>query len=356
MKITYDYVKDYVELQGYTLVSKEYVRSGERLGMICDKGHECSISWDNFKYGRRCRSCADENKASKFKFKYNEVKSYIESFGCELLDDSYKNNTQKLQIRCSCGNIYKITYQRFREDGKYTRCYECRDRKSKKHSIEYVRSYVESQGYRLISDEYISADTKLKLKCENNHDYNVSFANFQYGKRCPKCQGKFKLSIDEVRELFAKEGYTLLENEYKNTRQRLNIICNQGHITTITVGDFKAGCRCNICRTSKGERVIREYLSRNKIDGIYNQPYFDDLLGIGGNPLRPDFILPEHKIWIEYDGEFHYRKVYDGDGHEKLKIHDKLKNKYAKKHNWKMIRIPYWEFDNIENILNREII
>ena len=31
------------------------------------------------------------------------------------------------------------------------------------------------------------------------------------------------------------------------------------------------------------------------------------------------------------------------------------KDKYAKKYGWKSIRIPYWEFDNVEKILNKEI-
>ena len=31
-------------------------------------------------------------------------------------------------------------------------------------------------------------------------------------------------------------------------------------------------------------------------------------------------------------------------------------NKYTKENNWKLIRIPYWEFDNIEKILTKELI
>ena len=40
MKITYDYVKEYVESFGYILISKEYINSRTKLDMICDKGHE----------------------------------------------------------------------------------------------------------------------------------------------------------------------------------------------------------------------------------------------------------------------------------------------------------------------------
>ena len=56
--------------------------------------------------------------------------------------------------------------------------------------------------------------------------------------------------------------------------------------------------------------------------------------------MRPDFILEDLKIWIEFDGEFHYDAIYDSDDHETLVIHDKIKDDYAKEHNWKLIRVP----------------
>ena len=34
---------------------------------------------------------------------------------------------------------------------------------------------------------------------------------------------------------------------------------------------------------------------------------------------------------------------------------DNIKNQYCKDNNIKLVRIPYWEFDNIENILEKEL-
>ena len=93
----------------------------------------------------------------------------------------------------------------------------------------------------------------------------------------------------------------------------------------------------------------------DNIKYIYNESYFKDLLSPSNNPLKPDFILPDYKIWIEYDGEFHYDKYYDSQNFEMLQIHDEIKNQYAIKNNWKLIRIPYWDFDSIENIINKEL-
>jgi len=65
---------------------------------------------------------------------------------------------------------------------------------------------------------------------------------------------------------------------------------------------------------------------------------------------------------IEYDGEFHYKPArYSKDKNKmlvKLKYqqeNDNIKNIYCKNNNIPLLRIPYWEFKNIETILEEEI-
>ena len=38
-----------------------------------------------------------------------------------------------------------------------------------------------------------------------------------------------------------------------------------------------------------------------------------------------------------------------------IKIKDNIKTQYCKDNNIKLIRIPYWDFDNIEEILKKEL-
>ena len=112
-----------------------------------------------------------------------------------------------------------------------------------------------------------------------------------------------------------------------------------------------------ICGTPYFE--IDDYLEKHNIYFLHDIGYFKDLISNQKCVLRPDFILPKEKIWIEYDGEQHFKPIehFGGlDAFIDLKIKDTMKNKYAEKHNWKLIRIPYWEFDNIEKILTKELI
>lgn len=123
---------------------------------------------------------------------------------------------------------------------------------------------------------------------------------------------------------------------------------------------------CPSCREeeklmSRGEIKISHWLKNHQID-YYSQYKFKQcrykLL------LRFDFYLPELNICIEYDGEQHYKPIkFDGKTMSRAKrefdlcqIRDKIKNQFCLENNIKLIRIPYWEFDNIEQILNTKIL
>ena len=78
--------------------------------------------------------------------------------------------------------------------------------------------------------------------------------------------------------------------------------------------------------------------------------------------LKDDFaILHNNKIvgTIEYNGEHHYR-VVDFSGHnpkkaqeqfEKVQKRDKVKSDYLQSHNIPQLIIPYWQFNEIEQIV-----
>ena len=80
-------------------------------------------------------------------------------------------------------------------------------------------------------------------------------------------------------------------------------------------------------------------------------------MGLGGGLLRydiPVFWDNKHtnlRLLVEYDGEFHFNKYYEEQNYEKQQIHDKMKDEYCIRNNIILVRIPYLEFDNIEEIL-----
>jgi hypothetical protein len=92
---------------------------------------------------------------------------------------------------------------------------------------------------------------------------------------------------------------------------------------------------------------------------------FSDLFAPDTNlPLRFDFYLPNHNLLIEYDGEGHFMEVnFSGSLSndltkqrlKRMQYLDDIKNQYAQSNQYILLRIPYWEFENIETILSHHL-
>jgi len=71
--------------------------------------------------------------------------------------------------------------------------------------LEYckVKDYIKSEGYKLLSKDYKNYNTKLKMKCLDDHVFFMSFKCFKRGYRCLECSGKKKTTnqkfIDEMK-------------------------------------------------------------------------------------------------------------------------------------------------------------
>lgn len=105
-------------------------------------------------------------------------------------------------------------------------------------------------------------------------------------------------------------------------------------------------------KLSYGEQIIKNYLIKNKINFFRNY-YFKDFVVNGSfKLLLYDFYIKEHNLIIEFDGEQHYTKVFNGKLMQNQEAHDFLKNCYCAKNNIKILRIKYDKINNINEILD----
>lgn len=132
-----------------------------------------------------------------------------------------------------------------------------------------------------------------------------------------------------------------------------NCICDCGNKTRVLGANLKRKdenrtISCGKCyHISIGEQQIKEILDKNNI--TYDREFvFPDFIN-----HRYDFALLKDKQpvrLIEFDGEQHFRAVSVWDkkaSFEERQRRDKIKNEYALSHNIPLVRIPYWERDNI---------
>jgi REP element-mobilizing transposase RayT len=296
-KLTYEYVKSYIESFNYVLLSLEYKNTHSKLLVRCPEGHEYYVTFKNFKQGqRRCPVCKGG-----IKLTYSYVKSYIESFGYTLLSDTYKNALSKLLIRCPEGHEYKVKFNKFQQG---RRCFTCSHNKQAL-TYEYVKSYIESFGYTLLSDTYVNDHSKLLVRCPEGHEYKARFSKFKMGRRCPVCSGKQKHTYKYVKEYIESFDYILLSTTYVNAKTKLRVRCFKGHEYEVTFNNFQRGCRCPFCsnNTSKGEIEVQDFIESLGYDIVRNDR--TKIINIlTGHNLELDVWIPSLNKAVEYNGTY----------------------------------------------------
>jgi hypothetical protein len=223
------------------------------------------------------------------------------------------------------------------------------DRFNKKHNDKY--DYTNSI--------YIQTDITIDIICPIHGLFKQTPHHHLFGAGCQKCGNVYKKTTSEFindANHIHNNRYDYNLTEYKNNRTKVSVICHLHGEFKVTPNDHlnkKSGCPK--CQNSKGEEKIAEILDKQKIKYI-KEFIFDDCKNI--KPLPFDFYLTEQNICIEFDGELHFKSVknFGGDNLlEKTKKRDKIKTKYCMNNNITLIRIPYYEFNNIEKILLKKI-
>lgn len=113
---------------------------------------------------------------------------------------------------------------------------------------------------------------------------------------------------------------------------------------------------------SSYEEKVRQLLDEGLQPSYFykREVVLPDLYGTHKNPLRFDFGI-YHDLWpnmvaleylIEVDGEFHFHFRKSGTFNTKLdfvrqKGYDEKKNSYCLAHHIPLIRIPYWEIQDL---------
>lgn len=285
----------------------------------------------------------------------------------EFLTD-YNGMEKTIKCKCKkCNNIYE-TLSSIVLHSNYYGCKNCAP--NQKISQEKFEKLIKEKykGTVSVCSEYKGSNDEITLfcsVCNNIWDTTPSIALHREKSTCPKCSFKImgmnkRINQNEIdkrikninKDLFRISDYTKMTDKITCGCKRCN-----GTFTMFTYNLLERGS-CPICKISKGERKIIDYLENKKIN-YEREVSFPDLFGDYGMLLRYDFVVYDGyeniKLIIEYDGEFHYKRFYNID-FEKQKRYDKKKDDYCKNNNLEILRIPYWEFDNIENILDKIFI
>lgn len=348
-KDTYTFIMEVKGIYGeeYTVLG-EYIKSCEK---ILIKHNSCNneflVTPNNFLRGKKCSKCYRSEKKTTDIFK-NELKvKYGNEF--ELLSQ-YINNATKVTVKHNkCGNKFDIKPTHLLEK---SRCAYCSG--NLKKNTECINNKLLKMNSNVtIIGEIIGMNRQVKCKCNLEHEFYSIPSNLLKGHGCSICAGNSK---DTKETLENKLKLKLYDDSYKiiSTLKygKVKVFHGKcGNIYETSKDSIRAGSGCPKCSASKGEIEIRRILNSMNIEFI-EQYKFEKCINIRSLPF--DFYIPKLSACIEYDGEGHYKPFKYKNAlnkFNKTKLNDSIKEEFCRNNSIKLIRIPYYNFNKIEEIL-----
>lgn len=294
-----------------------------------------------------------------------EIRGYIPLF------DEYINSKTKLLAKTKEGYKFYMSINNLRFNKK-ANCFSNKN----EFYLENIQQLINNQDLNLIAlEKVIELDDKgkvktfVKCKCPiHNNTFLTRAGDLRRGKGCQLCgyekmKSKQRLTLEDIKERLREknDNIEIISNEYINNLEKLKCRCKIcGHEWNISWANLQKLSTCPQCMGSHGEKEIINYFKKNNIPYKY-QYRFNDCKDERTLPF--DFYLPEFNLCIEYDGQLHYESARYIKNEEimdlklqKQQRHDKIKDDYCKNKRIKLLRIPYWEFDNIPKILKDTLI
>lgn len=219
---------------------------------------------------------------------------------------------------------------------------------------------VYDNEYELLTDYVRSSEKVMVRHVKCGREYLMSPGKIRAGQRCRVCADKKNGILRRsntkrfARRLLNKRGEDFeIVGEYITKYAPIKVRHKKcGEVYETYPALLIAGGACPNCvkYESKGEIEVMKELENLGIDYVREKRV--------GGILRVDFYLPKHRAYIEYDGIQHYIPVeYFGgvEAFEEASKRDAIKDHYCRFLGFPLLRIPYWEFDNIPQIVTEFI-
>lgn len=369
----------------YTVLNK-YISSYEKIKFEHQK---CNSVFEmlpgSFLQGHRCPNCAIKVAHAKQKKSNSKFKKQVKL----LVGDEYAVLGEYINCKTricfkhqKCGNLFKMIPNNFLRGARCPYCFMQNIGKWNLLSGTEFQQRIKELGnneYKSLS-QFKGCNLKvLMLHKICGHKYFVTPAHFFSGRRCPFCQNevrsvKQRTPFSKISQRVNQIGngeYRISRENYKNTSSKAVFYhkrCKRFFQMSFT--SFACGQRCPYCKSSKGEKIVQEYLEGKSaiFQTQYKIPECKDK-----RPLPFDFaVFNKNKslnCLIEYQGEQHFYDPfsYHDQWFSKESVldtqkHDAIKLRYCKDNGIKLIRInhPQTDYDSnsiefIERLVNRTL-
>lgn len=355
----------------------DFVNFRTKVKVICPIHGEWTTYPDSLLAGSGCCKCGHEKRAKQITkideetFIREATKVHGGRYSYEHIN--YKNTKHKVTVTCPVhGDFQQLGSLHLSGQGCMKCAVEARADSLRDTTEDFIRKAKAIHGedkYDYSRVKYVNVYTKVIIGCKLHGFFTQRAGSHLKGDNCPECGILiFKQKMTYTNEEYItmakkthKDLYDYSQTKYIRMDKPVDVICRVHGLFQQKAWDHVRGCHCPKCRHSSGEDKIREYLEQSKF--YYSIQYKNPNCKVK-NLLRFDFAVffdtdcTNVKALIEFDGAQHFHPVeyFGGEvAFKKLQYYDEIKNKYCLTNNIKLIRIPYYEMNSIDSILDKEL-
>ena len=335
---------------GFTILEERY--SKKKIPVVDRKGYKYVIDLYNI-------ICLNQNVLSfhvSNPYTIENIQTYLNNFNPTSFIQSteYKGNEDTLIFKCGlCGRLYQRSWAKMKSC-KNKVCRKCISHVEQSYSRDYIEGTFERHGYKLLEEKYIRNSQPLLCEDKDGYKYKISLQNLEKGRNPRKFSMEYNMdNYSDNLNLFIKKNKLNIKLIELLPNNKAKFECSCGDLFTTDVYRVVSGekRRCNKCthKISGLELEVMNYLSFKNIRFDYQHVYNDCR---NKKCLPFDFYLPDFNTCIEIDGDQHFHPAFTSNTEKALKnfkkilSNDEKKERYCKKNNINLIRIPYWEIKN----------
>jgi hypothetical protein len=334
--------------------------------IICKEHGEFQQAPDSHLQGQGCLKCAhqatsDRGRKSLKQFIKDAKKVHGNLYGYSKV--KYTNCKAKVTITCKEHGEFKQTPDNHVQDRGCLKCKGFFSTDTKSFIEEARKVHGDRYGYQKV--KYISAKCKVTIVCKEHGEFQQRPSSHLTCKGCPACKAQAcRDRMLSTLEYFIKRArkvhgnlYDYSKSKYTGTEVKLAIICGKHGEFEQQPKNHLQGQGCPICKTSQGEKKVREVLEKLRVP-FGHQFRIPECHNARSLPFDFDVWLNGKPHLIEFQGRQHYdaERFFKGVKALKLLQHrDRIKKQFCKKNRIPLLIIPYWE-QKIEGVVRKFLV
>ena len=253
-------------------IASEWQGEASPLTIICPSNHRFETTWKrvvsclNRSGLVGCPTCAGEAKGQ-FHRKDDAVYQSLAEHGFTLIGP-YQNVYTPIALRCSRGHTHTRAYRNWKKAD--IKCQDC--------FAKDIHDHFEREGWTVLSP-FRRMKEKISVRCPEGHESSVLYEVWNRPRKpgyngCNQCKpakhGRDRaLSLSQVSQTLWSRGFRLT-GDYINTSTPVDVVCSNGHATSVLIGVLRyeqnRGCtECSKLQRSPSKEESESNLAAQRI-------------------------------------------------------------------------------------------